>query len=156
MTVVDIRTGEYTLACDACANEQVVSPIQFGNLTRNRVACNRCRTGRWGSTVASPEKVMYDRYAINAKNRNILFNLTLEEFESILSDTCHYCGGPGIFRSNHSKTQAIRYCGLDRVDSSAEYSVKNCVPCCKVCNRAKSNMPHEDFMAWIERLRGVR
>ena len=29
---------------------------------------------------------------------------------------------------------------------------ENCVPCCLICNRAKSNMNLEDFLEWVDRI----
>ena len=32
------------------------------------------------------------------------------------------------------------------------YIAGNVVPCCKICNNAKKDLPLEEFMAWIARL----
>lgn len=42
--------------------------------------------------------------------------------------------------------------GVDRVDSSRGYDKENIVPCCKICNRSKSDMSESDFIAWGLRL----
>jgi 5-methylcytosine-specific restriction endonuclease McrA len=41
---------------------------------------------------------------------------------------------------------------LDRADSTLGYIPTNVVPCCKVCNRAKSDMTRSDFQAWLSQL----
>lgn len=151
MSVVNIEIGAYTLSCDICSHEQTVTPSQFGNLIRNKVACNLCRRGRFGR-AANPVETMFYRYTVGAEKRGIDFTLSYEEFCSLLTDECYYCGGPGTWRNNHSNTESQRLCGLDRVDSSAAYSVENCVACCKICNRAKSNMTRQEFVEWLDRL----
>jgi len=50
------------------------------------------------------------------------------------------------------KNSEFWYNGLDRVDSSKHYTLDNVVPCCTVCNRAKSNLTVADFYDWIAQL----
>lgn len=153
MRVTHIEKGLYTLTCISCEAKRLVTPKEFWNVERaTKVGCPKCRIGRWGSKFSTPEQAMHYKYLKGAEYRGIAFEITFEEFLSVLSDECHYCGGPGIPRLNTSKTESIRYCGLDRVDSGKGYSVKNCVPCCKVCNRAKSNMSYQDFVEWMSDL----
>lgn len=78
------------------------------------------------------------------KNRE--FDLTYEEFESMLLSPCHYCGGMDKFKN-------ARINGIDRVDNEAGYVPGNCVPCCVRCNSAKGTGKLEDFLAWIERIK---
>lgn len=42
--------------------------------------------------------------------------------------------------------------GIDRVDSAQGYVLTNVVPCCKQCNRAKSDLSREEFLTWVERV----
>ena len=46
----------------------------------------------------------------------------------------------------------ITYNGIDRIDSTKGYFNDNVVSCCKVCNRAKSNLSLEDFKQWAANL----
>lgn len=43
--------------------------------------------------------------------------------------------------------------GIDRVDNFKGYTLENSVPCCTICNRAKSNMLYDDFMSYIQRFK---
>jgi hypothetical protein len=36
------------------------------------------------------------------------------------------------------------------------YTIDNSISCCRICNRAKSDMPYEEFMAWVEQMRKYR
>ena len=69
----------------------------------------------------------YRTYKKAAKQRDIEFNLTIEEFNIFWQKDCHYCGDP------------ILTIGVDRVDSSEGYTLINCVPCCTICNKIKLN-----------------
>ena len=73
----------------------------------------------------------------NAKGRNINFNLSEEQAISILHQDCYYCGKP------HAD-------GIDRIDSTKEYSLDNCVPCCGVCNIMKNKFDYNTFFDHIK------
>ena len=61
----------------------------------------------------------------DAKNRNLPFKLTYEEFLTFWQKPCYYCG------------DKIITVGLDRVDNDLGYQLDNLVPCCILCNRFK-------------------
>jgi hypothetical protein len=42
--------------------------------------------------------------------------------------------------------------GIDRIDSSKEYSVENCVPCCKKCNIMKNVYSMTDFIDQVHKI----
>lgn len=42
------------------------------------------------------------------------------------------------------------YNGIDRVNNDIGYIKNNCIPCCKICNRAKNSMSYDDFLNWIK------
>lgn len=65
-----------------------------------------------------------------AKARGIEVLLTIDEYRQVTASDCFYCGGDLPFAGY----------GLDRKDSSGAYSLDNVVPCCKVCNRIKTDI----------------
>ena len=81
----------------------------------------------------------FNAYARGASSRELSFELTKEQFETISNKNCYYCG-------KESPN------GIDRVDSSKGYSLSNCVPACKHCNYAKGNLSQELFDEWVSRL----
>lgn len=92
-------------------------------------------------------------YKRHAKDRGFEWQLTREEVDSIIRKPCHYCGEPA---SNLKKTKnsidGLRYNGIDRIDSSKDYTLDNIVPCCKFCNLAKRDMSHIDFLNKIKQI----
>lgn len=82
-------------------------------------------------------------YKDAASRRDIEFHLTIEEFISLTSLPCHYCG---LYSRNKD------YCGIDRVDSDGHYVLSNCVSCCDVCNRMKLDYTQEFFLSHIHRI----
>ena len=96
----------------------------MGKCTHDRVksTCSEC----------SPELV-YRQYQYKAKERNLTFRLTLEDFEKLISQPCHYCGDYEVM-------------GVDRVDNRIGYLVSNSVPCCSECNFMKKDMLAHRFI----------
>jgi hypothetical protein len=96
----------------------------------------------------------YSMYKNSAKNRNIKFKLTLEEFDDLVHGLCHYCNAKPSVRNFTCKKHKWSYDmnGVDRIDSEVDYEVSNCVPACDTCNRAKLDHSVEYFLDWIKRV----
>lgn len=78
----------------------------------------------------------------SAKARGINVNLDVNKYQILIDLGCHYCGS--------SLDKEKGYC-LDRVDSAKGYVFSNVVGCCKICNRAKSDMDIDEFVQWLNR-----
>ena len=92
-------------------------------------------------------------YKRNAKQRNIEWKLTKEEFVTMIGGACAYCGTSNSMLAKTAYGFSAYHNGIDRVDNKIGYLLDNCVPCCNICNRAKSNMPVEEFLDWIRKLK---
>lgn len=94
---------------------------------------------------------VYRSYVESADKRSLPFKIPSELFFDLIAKNCHYCGSePSNTRKGYSTD--LEFNDLDRLDSSKGYVVDNVVPCCFICNRAKSNLPESDFLSWIDRL----
>ena len=60
---------------------------------------------------------------------------------------CHYCSGKPF-----NKKGDLLWNGIDRINSSFDHQFSNCVPCCKICNFAKSNLNINDFYNHINKI----
>lgn len=65
-----------------------------------------------------------------AKNKNLTWTISFEDYKKLLNNNCTYCNGP------LPETKV----GLDRKDSFVGYQLENVVPCCRYCNQIKSNI----------------
>lgn len=100
-------------------------------------------------------RILY-AYKNSAKNRNLSFELTVEQFINLINKNCHYCGSlpdKTIVIKRTFDTVIYYYNGIDRKNSKLGYMIENCVPCCWICNRAKLNMEYKDFIKWINKLK---
>jgi hypothetical protein len=94
----------------------------------------------------SVEKRMFSSYKKHGKD----FNLTFEEFSTIITKDCSYCGDkPSKERFSKNGNLSVLLNGIDRVNSSEGYNLNNCVPCCTTCNIMKNTLTIEEFMRHI-------
>jgi hypothetical protein len=104
---------------------------------------------------ANPEKVkelkqqrvnciesQYGVYQSSAKMKNLEFTIPLETFIEYVQLPCYYCG----------IIQEKGFNGLDRLDSSAHYTVENCVSCCEMCNWMKGSLSPSVFVHRVEHM----
>lgn len=106
-----------------------------------------------GNTSAVNSKIL--AYKRGAKFRDLVWELSREEFLYLTNEPCFYCKSKP---QNVSKNRGgfadgnFIYNGIDRKDSKVGYVLSNCVPCCKRCNIAKSDMSIEEFLEWVDKV----
>lgn len=95
---------------------------------------------------------LFTSYINNAQSRGYSFELSREDFRTLMESPCYYCGS---LRENKITGEASQfngsyaYTGIDRVDNHRGYTKDNVRPCCKVCNKAKHANSEEDFRKWV-------
>lgn len=115
-------------------------------------------------------KSLYKRTRNTAKHRNLKWIISFEEFYNLSNTNCHYCKSEPNKKYNVYITLKGRYTslntewcdkawiifnGLDRIDSSKDYSIENVVSCCTYCNFAKNDKSYDDFLRWLKRVAKV-
>lgn len=131
--------------CD-CGNEKVVdrSSLLSGNV---KTCSDRKCTAKIKNINFNPyeKRVRQGYVALNsvAKRKNYRMEITAEQFKDLLYKDCYYCGS-----KFQDSPKGFSY-RLDRLDSSKGYTMDNVVPCCTICNRAKSTLSVEEFQNWI-------
>lgn len=97
---------------------------------------------------------LYGRYRFKALSRKLEFLITIDQFKRITKENCYYCDIEPK-QSNLSdcgnRTPYI-YNGIDRLDNTKGYIDNNCVPCCRICNQAKSTLTEQEFLEWVKRV----
>lgn len=96
---------------------------------------------------------LFRNYHNGARGRNLLFELTKEQFRILTKSCCFYCDAEPsrTFRAGRANGNYI-YNGIDRKNNNGGYTVENTVACCKTCNFAKLEMSVTDFLAWVDRV----
>lgn len=155
-------TGNKRLVLVQCRCKKLLE-VQLTNIRNgNSICCGKtpCRTNKLKgrrSKETSYKALLYS-YKKHARERNLSFELTYDEFKNMLSKNCIYCKAEpfAIYQILDSNTKSVRagipikYNGIDRLDSQKGYTVQNTVSCCKICNRAKSDLPLAEFLKWID------
>lgn len=141
------RESLWECQCD-CGN---ICYATSSDLNRGRYQfCKICNTKK---SKQSPLLAHYSLYRRGADRRNHQFNLTIDEFVSIMKLNCYYCGTEPkqIFKKKGLIHDSI-YNGIDRKNNKIGYTIDNCVPCCKFCNLVKNRFTINEFNDWIDRI----
>lgn len=138
-----------------CNNCGIVVSKETSHIKKTR-RCRHCHQMPKGMAGLNRLLDTYKRGTRRA-NRYYEFALTLQQFEKLTSGNCYYCNAsPSKIMSNNAYLSSkishwgdYTYNGIDRVDNSIGYTEANCVPCCHICNWAKSNKGADEFKRYI-------
>lgn len=139
------RPNYWLCKCD-CGTE--LSIIGYSLMRGCSESCGCSKTEK--AKPDSGAKELYWTYIRSARKRGVSFELTLDEFKTITSQNCHYCGAtPHKTRTSRKGCSPYTYNGIDRMDNEVGYILSNCVPCCSFCNYKKRATPYMEFVNWI-------
>lgn len=153
-----------TAATLVCVCGKIVGPRKTSELFRKNGgngirSCQSCANRKKGIGYRRPNSRyssarVLGSYKGGAKSRGIDWELTDQEFYSMIELPCVYCGDSKTSLMNGAVEwhPVFMYTGLDRIDSSKGYSSGNIQPCCKWCNYAKRDRSEDDFLSWVERV----
>lgn len=118
--------------CEKCRKRQkkLREIPENKNRKKQYYQLNKEKAAEYGKIYRRSVIGRYKKSKKSATSRNIIFNLTYEEYNLEISKLCYYCNG--FF------TQVEAGCGLDRLDCSLGYIVGNIVSCCHTCNTIKN------------------
>lgn len=94
---------------------------------------------------------VFMEYRLNARYRKVPFELTKEEFRSLVVSPCHYCGDTPSRERKH-RGAIFKFNGIDRIKNELGYVPGNVVPACRTDNFMKGNLSREDFLAAVRRI----
>jgi hypothetical protein len=86
--------------------------------------------------------IQYAIYKRCANIKNLDFEISFEDYESIVSSRCYYC----------NSMEEKGFNGIDRNDQTKGYVVDNCLPCCTMCNYVKGSLHSYGFIKRIEHI----
>lgn len=119
--------------------------VRGSALRKGQRYCGRCR--RRGPLA----KIIWTKYRRHAKEREIPFALSVEDFAKLIFLPCLYCGDPPSNKHKRKYTTE-KYNGVDRIDNTRGYFLENCAPACGPCNLLKNSRSIRQFEAWIEKV----
>lgn len=131
--------GRALVECPDCGKQWEVRSDYPKTVDRCKECDYKIRKGRNKKYENTWARHQYTKYVWRATNANRAFEFTEDEFYEITDQPCHYCG-------------EINRIGIDRVDSSIDYTKENSVPCCPICNIMKMDMEYDVFLSHIRRI----
>lgn len=138
----------FKVKCNRCGKESVVRSDRFGNNSKIPKACEHCINDLQREIALSKYseddrllRIKISRYthSSNRCGKTVKSFLTKEQVEDLLLQPCKYCG------KCHSM-------GIDRIDSSKDYTLDNCVPCCGMCNIMKNKFDLKEWYNQIDKI----
>ena len=124
------------------------------------IRCNRCERHIRIRMEDREHVILHREYMHNIRPRHkekgntIEDIISFEDYKRLVKQPCYYCGqefSRVLKDIEHTrKVQVsdteVKMNGLDRVDNEKGYELNNVVPCCKDCNRMKSNKELSYFL----------
>lgn len=147
-TIIEARPNKLksmVLARCVCGKEKILRFRSIMNNTSKSCGCKRKLYTRRGKRTEGSNTALnnlYSHYRTKAINKNISFDLSLEEFNKITLLNCFYC--EAIPANLHKKKyDNYLYNGIDRINNAFGYTKNNIVPCCYECNTKKGAITKE-------------
>jgi hypothetical protein len=145
--------------CD-CGNTKIVKTSLLKDKNCHSCGClnNEKRLSRIDAMCIKRTKYTKLEATARVVWRNKYKEMDFEDFYEMSQLDCFYCGEPPSNITESSRTRSLKdekesgifiYNGLDRVDNNKVHTKENCVPCCKYCNYAKSDLTLKEFKEWV-------
>jgi len=141
-------TRYWRCKCD-CGKDSIVSTAKLKKGTTKSCGCFNSDRGTEPGEFGL--RKIFRRTRDQAKKRNIIFNLSIEDFKVLTKKVCFYCGIEPYMISYKKQVERSQYIynGIDRKDSNKGYTLENSVPCCKLCNWMKRTLTVDQFLNHI-------
>jgi len=138
-----------------CGKQTITSSQRVKKGHTKSCGCIRIERRKLAEGEAA-RNIVYRQYKIDAKKRNLEFNLNIDEFEKLTKGNCFFCGiEPSTTQTlniNTKNSSNYIYNGIDRINNNIGYIYSNCASCCYDCNQAKWTRSVEEFLEWAHRL----
>lgn len=100
---------------------------------------------------------LFNSYRWSAIRRKLSFELTKCDAFELFQGNCYYCGIQPYQKyipreRNEEATQhgIFTYNGIDRKNNNEGYTKDNSISCCGICNQAKMDLGHDEFLEKIK------
>ena len=143
-TITDLYSVEHSITKSCgCLSRKHMQQIGLANP-------RRLKSGE------STGNYLYHQYKSKAKHRNLVFEISKEEFFLLTQQHCFYCHSkPSTICKIRGGYGAFIYNGLDRLINSKGYVKENVVSCCPTCNFMKAKLELDVFMQKIFKIAEV-
>jgi len=135
--------------CDHCG-KKLTSPISHGRRFCSKKCRGEARKLPHGDAACNEVIARYKRHA---KARGLEWALKKSDAVNLFLADCYWCGdAPSNREFKERNNGGFTYNGIDRVDNAVGYYLKNCVPCCFVCNSMKRDFTKDVFLEKVKKI----
>ena len=153
------RETMWLCLCD-CGNEVTTRSSRLlsqqsrscGCLKKDLAATFGPRLSQFKKKAGVSARAVYVRYQGKCIRRNIVFNISFDEFMTLAGLPCYYCGRVKVNTQVVPSGEIFKYNGMDRIEPSEGYVLDNVVSCCGWCNTAKFEVSAEEFIENCKRV----
>jgi hypothetical protein len=136
-----INNSPVNLKEKQCIQCNIVKPIKNFSIRKSNSDGYSCKCKSCCSkNIPNTLKQKYIKWKSGAKQRNILFDLTIDDLQKIPL-VCYYTGKFLIYEPNKYNTVS-----LDRIDSNKPYTKNNIAFCCGFINTMKNELTYDQFI----------
>lgn len=151
------------LACVCKCECGTIRSVPISSVVKGRSSGCGCKTTkqlieRNISRFKLPEGEALTNFLVNeikqaCKQKKRDFLLSRDFITFISTCNCYYCGElPKTHVSTYMNKESMLKNGIDRFNNNLSYEHGNCVPCCKICNNAKSSLDFKEFKESINNI----
>jgi hypothetical protein len=126
----------------------VAMKVRQSNLKQGKTAS--CGCSRSSKVIQTLMGRLFTSYKYSANRRGYDWELSIDKFQLLIREPCHYCGRSNVNCLVHTSSDyKLRYNGIDRKDNTGGYREDNAVTCCSRCNKAKGTSSYEEFIGYL-------
>lgn len=149
----DRRQAEFECECLNCG--KTVYYISYRLKSQNDIGCEQCKQKhryiRLGKSHNNISGAYFSSVKIGAKQRNIEFDITIEDMYNLLTKQNYKCALTGVDITlprcwSTSMDRTLRTASLDRKESNKGYTKDNIQWVHKSINMMKRDLPEEEFV----------
>lgn len=94
-------------------------------------------------------RYLYSKQVRESVRRGVPWELSIEQYNDLITKSCATCGTPPANRVQHSRR---RYTPVSRIDYDLGYTVTNCLPGCLECIRIRGQYNLIDFLDYVSKM----
>lgn len=147
------RGAVWMFRCD-CGN---LKEIEARQVTAGRIkTCGLCElkyklrkeTRGEKQPLTRAVSILYQRYLRNANKDGVRWELTVEQFRQLSTNSCGICGTRPIIRLKGTR---LTYNKIRYNSSILGYTVNNCATCCQECDMRIGKSSLSETVSWLNK-----
>lgn len=155
LTVIEVKNNKLLCQCK-CGNIKTLHSSRIRNKQVKSCGCLNTRKGvdnPHSKYYGSIPQSVYTKCKTNASDRNIYFNLTIENLDSQYQQQKGKCAISGIdigFNNYKQKSKMLSTASLDRINSCLPYTIDNIQWVHKQVQQMKWTSEQNEFIEWCK------